>query len=154
MFNNTTFVGYIISAEEPRFSSEQFCLEVKISSKTGEKKKEGEQYDPAHVLSFLLWGRYAETMKPLLTPRTLVAVTGQLGTPNIYKRKDESYGYTLRFTNNKVESIRVLSRPTEDFQDNKSSSQKDSSSYSALARETFGDFEDDFEDDFGDDDDF
>lgn len=90
MSNSFSAVGKIIGVKFKAAGevSESALLDLSINVKTGERKKEGEEYPPSFIVSAVFWGKYAESLQNMVFQGQRVHVTGQVHGLNLYINAD------------------------------------------------------------------
>ena len=96
--------GKVIAIRKPSFKTEKAVLEVTVNVRSGQKKRDGDEYAPSLLFSILVWDKTAEYLEPKLEVGNRVSFMGQLGDVNVYEGKN---GLTANLTLHQVHSFNI-----------------------------------------------
>jgi single-stranded DNA-binding protein len=90
--NILTVSGTVISADFKDASemknSQNDLLRIKMNVRTGERKKDGEEYAPSYILSVPIWGKFATAIKDKVVKGSKMCISGTLAAPTTYDGAD------------------------------------------------------------------
>lgn len=85
----------------------QQVMNISLSVRTSEKKKDSDEYPPTILVQGSLWGNRAAAMENILEKGQMIVISGSMGTPYSYE-KDGEVKTILKL--NQVDDIQLMTK--------------------------------------------
>jgi single-stranded DNA-binding protein len=125
--NILTVSGTVISADfkdaSEMSNSTNDLLRLKMNVRSGQKKREGDEYPPSYVLSVPIWGKFATAIKDKVSKGSKICISGTLAAPTIYGES----GINMELHNVNLDSFQLFdsSERTEEAEPGAKSTKKE-----------------------------